>query len=308
MKRKMHTFYHSILLATAFAWQPISAQQPSLHPQEPVSSHYKELQTWNAKPSAARAWMDTVVYPPAEYGSSVTFLLVKPHYLSPSQVETLSNGILPPANSSEQTRKELDYLLELQAQRTAAQKSRVEFLGNIGYWPQIDRVPSHPGFRQNLADLFFEGREIMGEACVAEQYPKTARLLKGIMHDMRIMEFTIKYKYIRPRPYHLEPALQPLARMGSPAFASGHTLWAFLQAYTWGELVPRKRNAFVQLAEEIRRSREIMGIHYPSDNEAARQLAYRMLSLYVNDKNFVKDLRAAQSEWTDTGVQTKAGE
>ncbi len=51
------------------------------------------------------------------------------------------------------------------------------------------------------------------------------------MQDMRIMEFTIKYKLLRPRPYHLEPKLQPLVKINSPSFASGHTLWAFVHAF-----------------------------------------------------------------------------
>ncbi len=118
------------------------------------------------------------------------------------------------------------------------------------------------------------------------------------MRDMRVMEFTIKYHVIRPRPYHLEAELKPLTRIGSPSFASGHTLWAFIQAYTWSELLPQHRAEFLKLAEEIRRSREIMGIHYPSDNEVARQVTHRMLTYYFQNPAFQRDLEAAKAEWT----------
>ncbi len=83
------------------------------------------------------------------------------------------------------------------------------------------------------------------------------------MQDMRIMEFTIKYKLLGPRPYHLEAKLTPLKKINSPSFASGHTLWAFVQAFTWSEVVPEKRKDFIALAEEIRRSREIIGYSLP---------------------------------------------
>jgi acid phosphatase (class A) len=150
---------------------------------------------------------------------------------------------------------------------------------------------------QNLKDLFFEGSAIMGKDINAENFPKVSRLLQGVMQDMRVMEFSIKYKLFRPRPYHLESKLKPITKINSPSFVSGHTLWSFIQAFTWSEVVPEKQKEFIALAEEIRRSREIMGIHYPSDNEASRQIAYNMLEYYFKNEAFQKDLKDAIAEW-----------
>src|SRR5690606_5069728 len=108
---------------------------------------------------------------------------------------------------------------------------------------------------------------------------------------------------LRPRPYHLEARLQPLMKINSPSFTSGHTLWAFIQAFTWSEVVPEKQKEFIALAEEIRRSREIMGIHYPSDNEASRQIAYKMLQYYFKNEKFKKDLGEAVNEWKTLSSQ-----
>lgn len=278
----------SFISLTAFAQK---------HKLAEVSDHYKTLQQISNAPNSSRAWMDTIKYPPAEYGSSIVYLLVKPYYLSDSQVKSLSESVKFPANSSDQVRKELDYMLDLQAKRTPEQVTRVEFLGNIGYWPSINMVPSHQQYQQNLTDLFFEGRELMGENVNAKNFPKVAKLLQGVMQDMRVMEFTIKYKLFRPRPYHLESKLQPLMKINSPSFASGHTLWAFIQAFTWSEVVPEKQKEFIALAEEIRRSREIMGIHYPSDNEASRQVSYKMMQYYFKNEAFLKDYNEAVAEW-----------
>lgn len=269
-----------------------------IHPLEPLSGHYKTLYSKSSTPQSDRAWMDTIAFPKEKYSWSIVYNLVKPFYLSDEQVDWLKTWIPAPANSSHLTEAELEYLLELQTKRTPAQVQRVTFLGDIGYWPHIDLVENHPGYQRNSRDLFFEGREILGESCTPEKYPQTALLLKGMMNDMRILEFSVKYHNLRPRPYQLEPRLQPLAVMGSPAFASGHTLWAFLQAFIWSELLPAKRQAFLELAEEIRQSREIMGIHYPSDDEAARVLAHKMLELMSYSAKFQQDYRQALAEWT----------
>ena len=262
-----------------------------------ISGHYKTLQQFSASQNSERGAMDTVDYPPSEFGSAIVYLLVKPFYLSESQVKTLTESVTFPANSSDQTRMELDYMLDLQQSRTPEQIKRVEFLAHIGYWPSVNLLPSHLSYEQNLKDLFFEAREILGEEVNASNFPKVSKLLQGVMQDMRIMEFATKYKLLRPRPYHLEPKLQSLAKINSPSFPSGHTLWAFIQAFTWSELIPEKQKEFISLAEEIRRSREVMGIHYPSDNEASRQIAYRMLQYYFRNENFKKDFQEAQTEW-----------
>lgn len=266
-----------------------------------ASEHYKTLQQFSGAPNPSRKWLDTLTFPASEYGNSIVYLLVKPHYLTEKQVKSLTESVSFPANSSDQTRKELDYLLELQSRRTEEQRKRVEYLGNVGYWPSINQVPSHAAYEQNLKDLFFEAHELLGEDVNARSFPKISALLQGAMQDMRIMEFTIKYRKLRARPYHLEPSLQAMAKMGSPSFASGHTLWAFLQAFIWSEIIPEKQQEFIALAEEIRRSREIMGIHFPSDNEAARQVAFNMIQHYFKNETFRKDLDAAVAEWKSKG-------
>jgi acid phosphatase (class A) len=70
-----------------------------------VSDHYETFQQINNAPNSSRAWMDTIKYPPAEYGSSIVYLLVKPYYLSDNQVKSLSESVKFPANSSDQGKK-----------------------------------------------------------------------------------------------------------------------------------------------------------------------------------------------------------
>ena len=268
-------------------------------PLEPVKGHYKSLQELNANVNPDRADLDKISFPASEYSSgSIIYTMVTPVYLTPTQVDNLKKSVQYPANSSDQTRAELDFLLDWQQKRTQAQVDRsVNFLAPIGYWPHAAMLKNHERYDENMRHLFYEGRTVMGDHCNPENYPLTARLLEGVTRDMRIMEFTVKYHLRRARPYHLEPQMEPLARMRTPSFASGHTLWAYIQAFTWSELIPEKRDEFLELAYEVGESREIMGIHYPSDEEAARVLAHRMLTAMWENPIFREDLEKAKSEW-----------
>nr|WP_298999390.1 phosphatase PAP2 family protein [uncultured Allomuricauda sp.] len=270
----------------------------TIHEIEPSTNHYAKLQELSGKQRQSTAWMDTIVYPPKKYkNNTILFALTKPVYLTSNQVDFLVKAVKFPANSSEQTRAELDFLLELQKKRTKEQTERVLALAKIGYWPDANYVSTHPNYKKNLENLFFESKEIMGQTYSFENFPETSRLLQGIMNDMRLMEFAVKYHLVRARPYQLELELKPLKTISSPSFASGHTLWAYIQAYTFGELIPEKRDDFVKLAYEIGLSREIMGVHYPSDEEAARQLAHRMLMLMWHTEKFQNDFLKAKGEW-----------
>ncbi len=277
----------------------VSLSAQSLHPLEPAKSHYAELQQLDAGPNPERSTLDELSFTPDQYNSvALSYTLMAPAYLTSAQVEELKTSINFPANSSDQTRAELDFLLEWQEKRTPAQVERTsKVLAPIGYWPHMAVKEDHERYTKNARDLMFEGREVLGEHCTAANYPATFTLMQGVTKDMRIMEFTVKYYLLRARPYVLEPKLQPLAIMGSPSFASGHTLWAYIQAFTWSELVSDKRQQFLDLAYEIGESREIMGIHYPSDEEAARVLAHNMLNTMWSNPKFQDDLKAAKAEW-----------
>lgn len=271
----------------------------TLHPLESAKNHYASLQKLNHKPNATRAALEKIVFPASNYSSgTLIYTMITPYYLTNEQVNRLKHSIHFPANSSDQTKAELEYLLVWQAKRTKEESDRAsQVLAPIGYWPHADILETHNRYEQNLEYLFYEGKAVMGDQVTYQNYPSTAKLLRGITKDMRLIEFTVKYHLLRPRPYHLEPKLEPLARISSPSFASGHTLWAYIQAFAWSELLPNKRKEFLEVAYEIGESREIMGIHYPSDEEAARVLAHKMLLAMTKNPKFIKDLEEAKKEW-----------
>lgn len=268
----------------------------SIHPLEPASRYYKTYGALSAKPNPQRAWMDTITFPWSEYSQgAITNSLVRTVYLKPDDEAKLPGLIRPPANSSNQTRAELEYLLSLQNGRTKEQIDRAQYIANIGSWFNILN-PTDPDYDENRNQLFYIA-DTTGKLYNYKDYPATTQLLLNCIQDIRVTEFRLKWHFKRPRPYHLEPKLQPLTRIKSPSFASGHTLWAFTEAYIFSELIPERRAAFLAKADEVRWSRELMGIHYPSDNEASRVIGWDLLKFWMNNAQFNKDLEKAKQEF-----------
>ena len=220
---------------------------------------------------------------------------MRTYYLYPEDEAKLPSFIKCPANSSDETKADLDYLLTLQNKRTTADTTRAQYIANIGSWPNIIN-PTDPDFLENRNQLFYIASSV-GSWFNPESFPATTQLLMNCIQDIRVTEFRLKRYFKRPRPYHLEPKLKPLTRINSPSFASGHTLWAFSEAFLFSELIPEKRGSFIVRAEEVRWSREIMGIHYPSDNEASRVIAWNLMNDWFKNPQFVADFEKAKIEW-----------
>ncbi len=281
-----------ILIILLTSYNSVSQQ---LHYLEPVKNHYKSLQALNDGVNTKRSNLDKIMFPLSGRTSGRQFIGIEPAYLSRVAINDIKQDHKFPANSSDQTRAELDYLLNWEKKRTKNIEERAMEIARIGYWPPVDKNDNASAY--NTEHLFWEYEQVVGKEYDLKDYPKTLKLLAGVTRDVRIIEFTVKYHLKRARPYHLESKLNPMARISSPSFASGHTLWAYIQAFTWSELLPDKRKQFLGIAYEVGESREIMGIHYPSDEEAARQIAHKMLVLMLENSDFREDLENAKQEW-----------
>ncbi len=264
---------------------------------EPIQGRYKTFAALNPQPSAERAWMDTIAYPWPEYSKgAISASMWRTYYLSSEDEAKLASLVRYPANSSEQTRAELDYLLDLQAHRTPEEIKKAKYIANFGSWPDLIN-PTDSNYAENLRELFYIPGPVIGSWYNPDSFPATAQLLLHCIQDIRITEFRLKLHFMRARPYHLEPRLRPLDRIHSPSFASGHSLWSFTEAYIFSEIIPARRADFLQRAEEVRWSRELMGIHYPSDNEASRVIGWHLLEDWYHNPQFVSDMEKAKAEW-----------
>ena len=296
MHNKKSSFKKLVIAIILLKLSVFNVTAQSIHSLEPINQHYKTLSSLDPKPNPIRADLDTIQFPWKEYSNgALSNSLWRTYYLSSEDEEKLSSYINFPANSSDQTKGELEYLLMLQNTRTSIDISRAKVIAEIGSWPNIIN-PTDPDYEENRIQLFYIAGSI-GDWYNATNYPATARLLLNCIQDIRVTEFRLKRHFKRPRPYHLEPKLQPITKINSPSFASGHALWAFTQALLFAELIPEKREVFIAKANEVRWSREIQGIHYPSDDEASRIIAWHLLNYWFKNPDFRADFEKAKIEW-----------
>lgn len=292
-------FRHRFIIVTIilFIFQLPLLQAQQIHALEPESPDYQPLSTLGSASSKDRQALDTIRFPWTEYSKgALGNALWRTVYLLPADEIKLPALVKFPANSSDQTKAELDYLLNLQTNRTKQEIERAEYIANIGSWPNIMN-PTDPDYQLNREQLYYILSTASGHQYDYKNYPATTVLLLNCIQDIRVTEFRLKQIFKRPRPYHLEPGLQPLTRINSPSFPSGHSLWAYTEAYIFSELFPEKRKEFIKAATEVRWSRELLGIHYPSDNEASRIIGWYLLKFWYNNPQFVADLQKANAEW-----------
>lgn len=283
----------NIIITTALALTSATAQTTP-RPLIPVSGHYKTLAAINGKPNASRAALDTVRFPvqDASKGSFVSTRL-RGVYL-PADVPSLLTIPAPPANSSDQTRAELDFMLDLQTKRTPAEVERYTKLAAIYHNPTTSN-PYDPDYARNWNSLFHVGSPL-GAWYKFGDLPATANLLTGVYQDATYYFFVLKYRIMRPRPYALEPRLQPIEKPGHPAYPSGHSAASYANAYVMSEIAPDLAPEFLKMAAEMAYSREVISVHYPSDSEVSRVWARTFVNELLKSPTFRADLGKAKAE------------
>jgi len=161
-------------------------------------------------------------------------------------------GVLPepPKNTSEETKKELQYLEKLTS--------------NLGYEEKnlIDLVDKEP------LDLYKPIFSKMGKPIPKKDFEKIWKISEPIVMNL-------KHKFNRPRPKQLGDLLNYKINVtesrthNTPAYPSGHTVYAALGAYLFSDMYPHKSSEFFKMISLAGLARCLQGVHYPSDNEAS---------------------------------------
>jgi acid phosphatase (class A) len=77
---------------------------------------------------------------------------------------------------------------------------------------------------------------------------------------------------------------------------TGHALTGYLEALTLAEIVPEKRPEILERADNYAHNRLVCGVHYASDIEASRRIAYVVFGYMLATPRFERDLAAAKLE------------
>lgn len=201
-------------------------------PAPPIHDYYARLAKLSADPAEPNLPIDAQRYPTSkELVKEILSHL--PFYINvPLDTFEISP---PPANSSAQTRAELDYLLRLQEQRTLIEIAFNLDFQNWGY--VVTAKPADRDFMELRANFFRVGRS-MGTWFNANKLPKTAELVTRVWQDTRFYMWSLKDRYSRMRPYQLDPKIKNLQETDWPAYPSGHASFAYMLGYLYSAISP----------------------------------------------------------------------
>jgi acid phosphatase (class A) len=107
-----------------------------------------------------------------------------------------------------------------------------------------------------------------------------------------------KELFHRVRPYNLDKTLSPVCvtKTKDDSYPSGHTIAGYLAALALVEMVPEKRDAILARADEYAHNRLVCGVHYPTDIEASKMVAYATHAMMDSNPQYRKELAAAKTE------------
>jgi len=242
----------------------------------PVRGHYKTLAAIDPKPLTDHEAIDKLTFPYDEKFARKV-LSDKPYYL---KNVTPSDFMLPdpPANSSPQTRAELNYLFGLQQSRSN------EDIRSSLYMSSVFLSPADMG---KLIGYWFD----------LVKLPLTDSLFSNVAEDANYFLWSLKFKYERVRPYMLDPRIHDLEESSASSYPGGHVTYAYIYAYIYALLAPEFTDYFIKDAYAMAHAREIIGVHYPSDSEASRIFARQMVNMFLKNQKFISDLQKAKNEW-----------
>ncbi len=277
------------LLALPFFGFSQSLTLADWHP----SPHYRELQQFSAQPSAPGLAIDELRFRSPGKEQLERLEQATLHYLKGLTIEAF--GVPdPPANSSEQTQKELDYLVALQNKRSEEDIRRSQYLAGVYFNPRAKPDDKH--YRAYRDNLFSIGRQT-GLWFNQDSLPVTTEVLARVMTDANYYNWKLKLHYLRPRPWVLDTRIKNLENADWSPYPSGHSNTGYTLAYIYSAIAPEFGFRYLEDAFEMAYSREILGVHYPSDSEASRMYALRFVELLLATEAFQKDLEAMKEEW-----------
>ncbi len=304
MKKQTNQFYIYIAVLTMMTVALISpvlgvesnrlTKNDSGKVRPPEKEHYGKLSQLDGKPQSGNEALDALTFPLSEWGPLMSWKLFKTYY-AVKPLDAFQKYEMP-ANSSQRTRAELDYLLELQRARTPEELEWCLKLANIYYNPTIIN-PADKQYAANRENLFYLGRGL-GSWFRREELPLTTELLSRVIHDSMVYMVEFKLKYARPRPYAVEPQLKVAQPLPHGAFPSGHSFGNYVNAEILSHLASDRREDLMNAAHEFAWSRELLGVHYPSDSEAGKIWAADFVKFLFENKQFVRDFEAVKKEWT----------
>ena len=250
-----------------------------------------ESATCTSRRSSARTLPVTIVQPPRAWS---TF-----HY-SIVLLTDFARTWTPTAGAE---RPALDTLLAAATSVAGAIAERANLVEAMEFRPHVltEALAQKDGFI-----VYFRGALSFSKAT----HPATFFLVHAASRIAEFVAMFYKDMYQRPRPSQLWPELMPPIEVpGHASFPSSHatqaaTVALALQAVVTSPvtgsviMVPSANDITTRLAQRIGRNREVLGLHYPSDSAAGRDiLAPAIWAMMQTCSKIGALITAAQAEW-----------
>jgi acid phosphatase (class A) len=205
-------------------------------------------------------------------------LAAGPAYAPSAQLHADRILATPPAADAETARAELAELHRIEAGRTPAQVARAQ-------------ADEHD-------ETLFVFRDVLGDGFTAAALPRTAILSAHVKQQEDEASAPLKSAFQRVRPYNLDTSLHPVCKTKTKndSYPSGHALAGYLAALTLVDLVPEKRDAILARADEYAHNRLVCGVHFASDVQASRLLAYATHAAMLDNPEYRLEEAAARVE------------
>jgi len=291
-RKKIKLSFLSIFLLLSLASTSQTVKDMPGYTLPAMRSEYAAIAALSPKPQPGQEAFDKIVFPIEKMSKGFyRALKLRAVYID----LPVDHFKLPdfPANSSLQTRAELDYIIKLQETRTPEMIAAAQNIAGVSFNPFVHPSDStYPYYRKNL----FHIGHSMGDWFNEANLPRTADLIANVWQDQLYYMWSFKFKYNRARPYALDSRIKPLEQTNWPAYPSGHATYAYTNAFLLQELFPEYKDVIYNDAYECAHSREILGVHFPSDAEAARILARQLINEMLKSDKFKKDLQVAKDE------------
>lgn len=201
------------------------------------------------------------------------------YYIDPAVLNLTALIPNPPAVGSEGNKAELGVLHQIEKTRTAAQVAAAK--------------------ADEAEEDMFAYKTVLGAGFTAEALPLTADLGLHVRNEQSVAGGALKAVFARPRPYQTDKTLHPVCELTDApnSYPSGHALVGYLEGLTLAEMVPEKRVEILARADDFAHNRLVCGVHYPSDLEASRRVAYVVFGYMMATPKFQRDLAAAKAEY-----------
>ena len=205
------------------------------------------------------------------------------HAKDPSFVaaeETRSFQILPtPADAqSDKTRAELAELHRVENARTEAQAAAA--------------------MADDKEERIFIFKAQFGDWFNAQALPLTAAFGVRVKNDEGINTAAAKTGFARVRPYNQDHSLHPVCvtKTKDDSYPSGHATTGYLMALTLIDMVPEKRDILLARADDYANNRLVCGVHFRSDVEASKLVAYTTHAVMATKPQYQQELAVARAE------------